>query len=77
MEGLKIPRLSTMNLYNDSKSTIRITHDLMYYDKTKHVEVDHHFFKEEIENGVLSFSYVSTEIQANIAMKAQSKLGFD
>lgn len=49
----------------------------MYYDKTKHVEVDHHFFKEEIENGVLSFSYVSTEIQANIAMKAQSKLGFD
>lgn len=47
-----------------TKLSIRITHD-------------HHFFKEEIENGVLSFSYVSTEIQANIVMKAQSKLGFD
>ena len=42
-----------MKLYCDNKSAINIAHNPIQHDKTKHIEVDMHFIKENLEEGVL------------------------
>ena len=52
-----------MKLYCDNKSTINITHNPIQHDRTKHNEIDRHFIKEKLEEGVVCMSYVPSEHQ--------------
>ena len=52
-----------MKLYCDIKSAISIAHNLMQHDQTKHVEVDQHFIKEKLENGLICTPYIPTKGQ--------------
>lgn len=54
MIDLRIHYSSPMKLYNNNKFTINITHNPAQHDKTKHVEIDCHFIKEETEEGKIS-----------------------
>ena len=47
-----------MKLYCDNKSAITIAHNPIQHDRTKHIEVDRHFIKEKLEEGVVCMSYV-------------------
>ena len=47
-----------MKLYCDNKSVINIPHNPIQHDRTNHIEVDTHFIKEKLEQGVLCMSYV-------------------
>ena len=40
-----------MKLYCDNKSAINIAHNPIQHDRTKHIEVDRHFIKENLEEG--------------------------
>ena len=42
---------------------MNIVHNPIQHDKTKHVEVDHHFIKEKLEVKVIYIPYVPTEEQ--------------
>jgi hypothetical protein len=37
---------SEMGLFCDNKATIDISHNLIQYNRTKHIEIDRHFIKE-------------------------------
>ena len=63
LEKLKIDFYSYIKLYYDNQATIKIAHDLVHYDQTKHVEIDKHFIKEKIESGIICTFYVSTKKQ--------------
>ena len=52
-----------MRLYCDNKFAISIAHNLVQYDRTKHIEVDRHFIKEKLESGLICAPYVSTNGQ--------------
>ena len=52
-----------MKLYCDNKSTINITHNPIQHDRTKHNEIDRHFIKEKLEEGVVCMSYVPSKHQ--------------
>ena len=52
-----------MKLYCDNKSTINIVHNTMQHDRTKHIDIDRHFIKEKLEEGVVCMSYVPSEHQ--------------
>jgi hypothetical protein len=43
---------SEMEFFCDNKSAIGISHDLVQHDRTKHVEVDRHFNKENLEEKI-------------------------
>lgn len=60
---LKIADIQPMKLYCDNKAAIDISHNPVHHDRTKHVEVDRHFIKEKIEEGVISMTYVPTSQQ--------------
>ena len=43
----------------------------IYHDRTKHVEIDHHFIKERIEEGIIKMVYAPTHLQTlDILIKA-------
>lgn len=66
-----------MNLFCDNKATIDISHNPVQHDRTKHVEVDRHFIKQNLEDGIICFPYVKSEDQiADILTKAVSSKTF-
>ena len=48
-EELSFKQGGPMNLYLDSISVIKLANNLVYHDKIKHVEIDCHFIRKNIE----------------------------
>lgn len=48
-----------MKLYCDNKPAINITHNQVQQDDTKHVEVNQHFIKENLDSELICTPYVS------------------
>ena len=68
---------SKMNLFCDNKVAIDISHNPIQHDLTKHVEVDRHFIKQNLEEKVIWFPFVKSEDQlADVLMKAVSSRNF-
>ena len=61
-EDLKIQLPLPIQVFCDNKTVVAIAHNPVLHDRTKHIEVNRHFIKEKIDNGVVCLSYVpSTE----------------
>ena len=68
---------SKMNLFCDNKVAIDISHNPIQHDLTKHVEVDRHFIKQNLEEKIIWFPFVKSEDQlADVLMKAVSSRNF-
>jgi len=52
-----------MKLYCDNKSVIDIAHDPIKHDRTKHIGIDRHFIKENLEEGLECMSYIPSKQQ--------------
>lgn len=71
------PPGSAMNLFCDNKAAIDISHNPIQHDRTKHVEVDRHFIKQNLEEKIIQFPFVKSEDQlADILTKAVSSRAF-
>ncbi|XP_042065410.1 polyubiquitin-like [Salvia splendens] len=65
------PPTQKSQLFCDNKVAISISENPVQHDTTKHVEVDRHFIKENLEKGVIEFPFVRSEDQlADILTKA-------
>ena len=64
-------------LFCDNKAAISISENPVQHDKTKHVEVDRHFIKENLEAKVVEMPYVKSEDQlTDILTKAVNSKSF-
>ena len=57
---LKLAPLGSMRLYCDNKAVINIAHNPVQHDKTKHVDIDRHFIKEKLREGLICTPFVKT-----------------
>ena len=66
-----------MDLFCDNKAAIDISHNPVQHDRTKHVKVDRHFIKQNIEAKIIRFPFVKSEDQlADILTKAVCRKTF-
>jgi hypothetical protein len=74
---INFPPDSAMNLFCDNKAAINISHNPIQHDRTKHVEVDRHFIKQNLEERIIQSPFVKSEDQlADILTKAVSSKDF-
>ena len=59
LDDLKIQIQHPIELLCDNQSVINITHNPVQHDRTRHIEIDKHFIKENLESKLLHISYVS------------------
>jgi hypothetical protein len=54
----------------NNESAIKIAHNLVQHNKTKHIEICHHFIQDHVNQGDINLSYVGTNDQlTDIFMK--------
>ena len=61
-------------LYCGNKAAIDIANNPVYHDRTKHIEIDHHFIKEKLDGAVICLPYVKSSNQvADVLTKGLSE----
>ncbi|GAV84981.1 hypothetical protein CFOL_v3_28421, partial [Cephalotus follicularis] len=74
LQDLGLPTDPPMRLYCNNNSAINIVHNPVQHDRTKHIAIDRHFIKEQMEVGVICIPIVQSGPQlADIFTKG---LGF-
>ena len=63
LSDIGFPAAGATPLYADNTSAIRITENPIFHERTKHIEIDCHFIRDELKRGVISLPHVSTEFQ--------------
>lgn len=58
-------------LYRDNMSGIRLVENLVFHDKSKHLEIQYHFIRDMVLIGAIRLHHISIDEQiANILTKA-------
>ena len=63
LSDVGFPAEGATPLYADNTSAIRITENPIFHERTKHIEVDCHFIRDELKRDVISLPHVSTDLQ--------------
>ena len=65
-------------IYCDNTSAINISKNLCQHKRTKHIDIRHHFLRENVEKGLISMNFCSTENQiADIFTKTLNREQFE
>ena len=66
-----------LKLCCDNQAAINLVHNPIQHDITKHVEIDRHFIKEKIDEGILQVSFVKSVDQvADVLTKGVNVVPF-
>lgn len=58
-------------IYSDNQSCIKLTENLFFHDRSKHIEIKYHFIRDYVQKGAIKLEYISTNEQvADIFTKA-------
>ena len=61
--GIETVEKNKLLLYCDNKAAINIAYNLVQHGRTKHIEIDRHFIKENLINGNLRLDHLISDEQ--------------
>lgn len=63
LEELGVTTLKPLTLHCDNQSTIHIAKNPVFHERTKHIEIDCHFTRDKVMEGLIKLSYLPTRSQ--------------
>ena len=63
LKELGVSHPQPVTLHCDSQSAIHIARNPVFHERTKHIEVDCHFTRDKVMEGLLQLSYLPTQSQ--------------
>ena len=69
--------LDTTVIYCDNQSGIRLSENLVFHDRSKHIDIKCHFIRDMVQRGAIRLHHIRTDEQvADILTKPLGKLKF-
>lgn len=63
LQELGVSNLKPISLHCDNQSALHIARNPIFHERTKHIEIDCHFTKDKVLEGLLQLSYLPTHSQ--------------
>ena len=77
LSELRLFKGMPLRLYCDNQAAINLVNNPVHHDRTKHVGIDRHFIKDNLDTGVLQVVYVKSSNQlADILTKGVDSVTF-
>jgi len=69
--GLFSQKMSPTLIHCDNESYIKLSENLVFHDRLKHIEIRYHFIRDWVQRGAVQLQYISIDYQvADILTKA-------
>ena len=56
----KGPKIKQLRIYGDNQSLLNLAENPEFHQRTKHIDVKHHFIREHVEKGTIELHYIPT-----------------
>ncbi|XP_056690301.1 uncharacterized mitochondrial protein AtMg00810-like [Spinacia oleracea] len=77
LEDMGVINLKPISLHCDNQSALHIARNPVFHERTKHIEIDCHFTRDKVLEGLLHLAYLPTENQlADVFTKPLSSAQF-
>ena len=71
-------QLDATFIYCDNQSCVKFSKNLVFHDKTKHIEIKYHYIRDMVPRGAVKLQYVATDKQiADVLTKPLAKVKFE
>ena len=65
-------------IHCDNQSCVQMSVNLVFHDKSKHVEIRYHFIRDMVQKGAIELQYISTNDQVvDVLTKPLPKVKFE
>jgi hypothetical protein len=76
--GLFHLEMEATTILCDNQSCIKMTENLVFHDKSKHIEIRYHYIRDMVQRGAIKLQYVSTDEQVvYVLTKPLSRVKFE
>ena len=78
LEELRILDDKPTHLYCDNQSSIKLSYNPVFHEKSKHFEIDCHFTRQKVKNSTIKVEYIPSQEQpADILTKSLGRIKFE